>query len=73
MVLKFVIPCKDTLSFKSTVLQENALVLCVVDVYCEWCGPCDALDSKLHQIYMDMAEYAHVKVIGGPIITHVKP
>mmetsp|Transcript_43031 Transcript_43031/g.71523 ORF Transcript_43031/g.71523 Transcript_43031/m.71523 type:complete len:117 (-) Transcript_43031:216-566(-) len=57
MSLKFIVPCKDNVSFKNVVLAAPSGCLCVIDAYSEWCGPCEALNRKLQALYMDMSEY----------------
>ena len=56
MSLKFIVSCKDNQSFKTTVLAATPGCLCIVDVFSEWCGPCDALNKKLQGLYLDMPE-----------------
>jgi len=54
---KFIVSCEDDEAYKAVVMTAPKNTLCVVDVYCEWCGPCDALQRKQQILYSDMADF----------------
>lgn len=56
--LKFVVTVKDNESYKASVLDAPPTCLCIIDCFASWCGPCDALNKKIQNLYQDMSEFA---------------
>ena len=58
MAAKFFVQVSDDADYKDAVLDAPRGTLCVVDVYASWCGPCDALNKKITNLYQDNTECA---------------
>jgi len=57
MALKFASHATDNDTWKETVLDAGP-TLCVIDAYSKWCGPCDALNKRVQNLYQDLIECA---------------
>ena len=58
MAARFIVQVADDADYKDAVLDAPRGTLCVVDVYASWCGPCDALNKKITNLYQDNTECA---------------
>ena len=58
MAARFIVQVSDDADYKDAVLDAPRGTLCVVDVYASWCGPCDALNKKITNLYQDNTECA---------------
>ena len=58
MAARFIVQVSDDADYKDAVLNAPRGTLCVVDVYASWCGPCDALNKKITNLYQDNTECA---------------
>ena len=56
MAARFIVQVSDDADYKDAVLDAPRGTLCVVDVYASWCGPCDALNKKITNLYQDNTE-----------------
>ena len=62
MAARFIVQVSDDADYKDAVLDAPRGTLCVVDVYASWCGPCDALNKKITNLYQDNTECAAAAV-----------
>ena len=68
MAARFIVQVSDDADYKDAVLDAPRGTLCVVDVYASWCGPCDALNKKITNLYQDNTECAAVQVPGIAVV-----
>ena len=66
MAARFIVQVSDDADYKDAVLDAPRGTLCVVDVYASWCGPCDALNKKITNLYQDNTECAAAVVAAPP-------
>ena len=66
MAARFIVQVSDDADYKDAVLDAPRGTLCVVDVYASWCGPCDALNKKITNLYQDNTECAAAAAAAPP-------
>jgi len=66
MAARFIVQVSDDADYKDAVLDAPRGTLCVVDVYASWCGPCDALNKKITNLYQDNTECAAAAAAAAP-------
>ena len=66
MAARFIVQVSDDADYKDAVLDAPRGTLCVVDVYASWCGPCDALNKKIPNLYQDNTECAAAGAAAPP-------